>query len=87
MVAVTPAIHRSLNQSPLSSQTWIELSQGPPYCVAFRLVVQSIALVLVLRATCAWIYAILRLEFWCERVCVYRFNVAANRILHLHSVS
>jgi hypothetical protein len=87
LVTVTPAIHRALNQPPLPSQTWVELSQRPSHSIAFCLVVQPVTLVLIFGTARPWVHAILRLEFRCKCVCVHRLNVATDGVLHLHSVS
>lgn len=87
LIAVTPAIHRPLNQPPFPSQTWVELCQCPAHSVALCLVVQSVALVLVFGTAGTWVHTVLCLELWWKCVCVYRLNVATNRVFHLHSVS
>jgi hypothetical protein len=87
LVAIPPAVYCPLNEATLSSQTWIELSQRPTYRITFSLVVQAISLILILRAAGSWVNAVLSLEVWRKRVCVYRFNVTANRVLHLNPIS
>jgi hypothetical protein len=87
LVAIPPAIHRPLNEAALSSQTRIELSQRPTYRITLSLVMQPIPLVLVLRAAGAWIHAVFSLEILGQCVCVYRFNIAADRVLHLDAIS
>lgn len=87
LVAVTPTVYRALNETPLSSQARIEMSQSPPDRVAFRLVVQSVALVLIFRTASAGIYAVLRLEVLGKCVGVYRLDIASDGVLHLDAIS
>jgi hypothetical protein len=87
LVAIPPTVYCSLNETTLASQTWIQLSQRPTHSIAFSLIVQPIALVLILWAACSWIHAILSLEVLRKRVGIYRFNITADSILHLDTVS
>jgi len=87
LVAVSPAVHRALDEAALASETWIELSQSPTHRVALGFVVQSVAFVLVLGATCPRVNAIFRLELLRKAVYVYRFYVASNGVFHLDAVS
>ena len=86
LVAVPPAVHRSLNESSLSSQTGIQLGQSPSDRVAFGFVDQSVASILILGAACARIHTILRLEIRRQRVHVHRLHVTSNRVLHFHPI-
>lgn len=59
LITVSPTIHCPLNQTALSAQGWVELRQCPADSITFRLVLQPIASVLVLRAACSWVDAVL----------------------------
>jgi len=87
LVAVTPTVYCSLNETSLSPQAWIEVSQSPAYRVALRLVVQSIPLVLILGTTSARIHAILRFELLRKCICIHGLYIAPNRVLHLDAIS
>jgi hypothetical protein len=87
LVAVTPTVHSSLDQPPLSTKTRIELSQGPTNCVTLRLIHEAIAPVLVLAAASSWIDAVFRLEFRTESINIDRFDIASDCVLHLHAIA
>ena len=87
MIAVPLAIDRSLNQASLRSEAWIELGQGPADGVAFSLVSQSVAFVLLLAHRRSRIDTVLRLEFLAEIVRFDGFNVTPDGVLHLDSIS
>jgi hypothetical protein len=86
LVAISPTIHRSLNQASLPSETRIQLGQGPSDGVAFGFINEAISAVLVLIATCSRIHAVFRLEFGGQLLHLDRFHVASDCIFHLHSV-
>lgn len=86
LVTVPPAVYRPLNETPLSSQACIELSQCPTYRVTFSLIVQPVAFVLIFWATSSRVHTVLRLEILRESFGVYRLNIAANSVLHLDSI-
>lgn len=87
LVAVAPTVHSSLDQSSLSTKTWIEFCQCPADCVALGLVDQTVASVLVLATTSSWVNAVLGFEFWAECVNIDRFNIASDGILHLYAIA
>jgi hypothetical protein len=87
LVAISPTIHRSLNQASLPSETRIQLGQGPSDGVAFGFINEPIPAVLVLIATRSWINAVFRLEFGGQLLHVDRLHVASDCIFHLHAVS
>lgn len=64
LIAVSPAVNGSLNQSSLAAKTGVQLGQSPSNSVAFSFVNQTVSTVLVLAATSPWINAILSLELW-----------------------
>lgn len=68
LVAVPPAVDCSLDQASLAAQRWVELCKRPADGVALRLVLQTVSSVLVLRAACARVDAVLRLELSRELV-------------------
>lgn len=87
MVAVSPAVDRTLNETSLSPETRVELSQSPADRVAFAFVVQPVAFVLILWAASSRIDAVLGLEVLRELIDVDRLDIAADRVLHLDSIS
>lgn len=68
LVAVAPTVNSSLNQTSLPTETRIQLSQSPPNSVAFRLVNQPVATVLILTAAGSGVDAVLRLKFRAQGV-------------------
>lgn len=86
LVAVAPAVDCSLDQAPLTAQRRVQLSQRPTHSIALRLVLQTIAAVLFLRAACPRIHAVLCLKLWLELIRIHRLNVTANGILHLDPI-
>lgn len=87
LVAVAPAVDGSLDETALSPKAWIQLCERPSYRVAFRLVVQAVALILVLGAACARVDAVLTLELLGQLIDIDGLNVAADGIFHLDSVA
>ena len=87
LVAVPPAIHRSLNEPTLAPQAWVELSQSPAYGIAFAFVVKAISLVLIFGTARTGVDTVLRLEVLRETVDIHRFNIASDGVLHLNPVS
>lgn len=87
LVAVAPAVDRSLDEAALSPQARVELRQRPADCVALSLVVQAIALVLVLSAARAGVDTVLSLEVLWQLVNVDRLDIAADCVLHLDAVA
>lgn len=87
LIAVPPAVDRSLNQASLAAKAWVQFCQSPTDCVTLRLVHQAIASVLVFCATCARVDAIFSLELGAQRVHVDRFYIASDRVFHLDPVA
>lgn len=87
LVAVPPAVYCTLDQTPLSSQAWIELRERPSYSVALGLVVQAVAFVLVLIAASAGIHAVFLLKILGKLLDVDRLDVAPDGVFHLNSVA
>lgn len=87
LVAVSPTIYCSLNQSSLPTQARIQLCQRPADCVTLGLVHQPVPSVLILAATRARVHAILRLELGTEGLDVHRFHIASDCVLHLNAIS
>jgi hypothetical protein len=87
LVAVSPAVDRSLDEAALSAQARVQLCQRPANGVALGFVVQTIPLVLVFGAACAWVHAILGLEVLWQFVDIDRLYVAANCVLHLDAIT
>ena len=71
LIAISPTVHSSLNQTSLAAKTRVQFGQSPPDGVTFSLVHQSISAVLVLVAASARIHAILSLELGVEMVHVH----------------
>ena len=59
LVAVPPAIHGSLNKTPLPPKTGIQFCQSPADSIAFGFVLKPISSVAILSSTCARVDAIL----------------------------
>jgi len=87
LIAVSPTIHRSLNQSSLSTKTRIQLSQCPTNGIAFSLVNQAIATVLILAAASSWVNTVLGLEFWAQGLNIHGFHVTSDGVFHLHAIA
>jgi hypothetical protein len=87
LVAVSPAVHRALDQSTLASQAWVELCKRPADCVTLRLVHQAVTAVLVFRTAGARVHAVLRLELGAECFHIDRLHVTTNSVLHLDTIS
>lgn len=64
LVAIAPAVDRSLDKSSLASERDVELGQSPTNTVAVGLVHQTVTAVLVLGTTCSGVDAVLLFEFW-----------------------
>lgn len=86
LVAIPPAVDCSLNETPLSAQRWVELCQCPADGVALRLVLETVAPVLVFGAARARVHAVLGLELGRQLVGVDGLDVAADRVLHLDAI-
>ena len=87
LVAISPTVHSSLNQATLSAKTGVQFSQSPTDCVAFSLINQTVASVLILAATRSRINAILGFEFGTQRIYVHRFNITPDSVFHLHAIA
>lgn len=87
LIAIPPAVNRSLNETSLSTKTSVQFSQCPTNGVALSLIHQSIPSVLLLAATSTRIDAIFRLEFWVELINIDGFDIASNGVFHLDTVS
>jgi len=68
LVAVAPTVNGSLNETPLSTQTRIQLSESPSDSVALRLVDQAVPTVLILTAASSGVNAVLGLELWAQSI-------------------
>lgn len=86
LVAVAPAVNRSLDKSSLAAERNVELGQRPADPVAVRLVQQAVSAVLFLGAACSRVDAVLLLKLWRQLVNVDRLDIAADRVLHLDPV-
>lgn len=62
LVAVAPAINRSLNKSSLASERNVQLGQRPADAVAVSLIQQAVSAVLLLGAACSRVDAVLLLK-------------------------
>lgn len=87
LVAVTPAVNGSLDQSTLATQRHIQLSESPSYTVTVRFVHKAVTSVLFLWTACARINTVFLLEFGRKLVRVDRLDIAANGVFHLDSVT
>lgn len=87
LVTVSPAIDSPLDKASLASESRVQLSQGPADGVAFCLVDKSVASVLVLAAAGTGVDTVLCFEVLTEIVYCHGLDVAADRVLHFHSVS
>lgn len=87
MVAVSPAVNRSLNEASFASQARVELCQRPADRVTLSLVMQTVAFVLVLGAACAGVNAVLRLEVLGKFFDIDGLDVATDGVLHLDAVT
>ncbi len=86
MVAVSPAVDCTLDQTALATKAGVQLCESPADSVAFGLVVQAVALVLLLGAAGARIDAVLGFELLRKRVDIDRLDIASNGVLHLDPV-
>lgn len=80
-VGVSPAIHRSLNESSLLSDARVDVRQAPANAVAFSLVLLASTFVLFARNTSPGVNAVLLLELVSKHVDVDGFNVATDGVL------
>ena len=87
LIAVSPTVDRSLYKAPLASQTWVQFCQCPANRVTIVLVLQSIAFVSILIATCSRVDTIVTPELACEIVRIDRLHVTPDRIFHLNTIS
>lgn len=87
LVTVAPAIDCSLNETSLSTQARVQLCKSPTDSVAFSLVNQSIAAVLVFAAASSGVDTVLSLELWAQGINIDRFYVASDGIFHLDAVA
>lgn len=87
LIAISPAVHGSLDQTSLTAKARIQLGQSPSDGVTLCLIDQTVSTVLVLAATCSRIDAVLSLEFLAQSIHVDRLNVASNGVLHLDAVA
>ncbi len=68
LVAIAPTVNSSLNQTSLSTQTRVQLSESPSNSVAFSLVDQAVSSVLVFAAASSGVNTVLGLELWAQRI-------------------
>lgn len=87
LIAVSPAVDGPLNESPFLSEVGVELSESPAHGVAFTFVMQAIALVLIPPDTRSGIHTVGRFKFWAELLYIDGFDIAADLILHLYTIS
>lgn len=87
LIAVSPTIHSSLDQASLLTKWWVQLCQGPSDCIAFRLILQPVAPIVLLRTAGPRINTVLGLEILGELIRVHRLHVAAYGVLHLDSIT
>jgi len=87
LIAVSPAVHGSLNQTSFATKTWIEFRQRPSYCVALGLIDKAVAPVLILGAASPRVDAIFSLELGTQSVDIDRLDIAANCVFHLYSIT
>lgn len=87
LIAVTPAVDGTLDQTALSAQGRIQFGQGPSHGVAFGLVNEAVAAVLVLGAAGAGVDAVVRLELLAQAVDVDGLDVTPDLIFHLDAIS
>jgi hypothetical protein len=71
LVAVSPAVDGSLNQTSLSTKAGVQLSQSPANGIALSLVNQTVSSVLILAATSTRINAVLCLKFWAQSIHIH----------------
>lgn len=86
LVAIPPAVDCSLDETSLAAQGRVELSQCPADSVALRFVLKTVAPVLIFGAARARVHAVLCLELGRQLVGVDRFDIAADRVLHLNAI-
>lgn len=87
LVAVSPAVNGSLNQSSLAAKTGVQFGQSPSNSVAFSFVNQTVSAILVLAATSSGINAILSLELWAQGIHIHGLHVASDRVFHLDAIA
>ena len=86
-VAVSPAVHGSLDQAALLPQRLIELRQGPADPVTLCFVREAVARIILLFTKSARIDAIGVLELFAQSVGVNSLDIASDPILHLDTIS
>lgn len=86
LVAVSPTINRSLDQSSLSAQRRVQLREGPTNRIALGFVDQPIPPVLFFAATSSGIDTVLSLEILRQTLHIHGFHVTPDGIPHLHAV-
>lgn len=86
LVAIPPAVDCSLDKTSLAAQGRVELGQGPADSVALRLVLETVAPVLVFGAARARVHAVLCLELGRQLIGVNGFDITADRVLHLDAI-
>lgn len=87
MVTVAPAVYRALNETTLSTETWVQLCQRPSNSVALSLIVKAVALVLIFGAAGARVDTVLGFEVLGKLVNIDGLNITADGVLHLHPVA
>lgn len=87
LIAVSPTIHCTLNQSALATQTGIQFCQSPSHLVALRFVIQAVTLVLISRNARPWIDTILGFELLGQAGGIHRLDVASDGVFHLDTVA
>ena len=86
-VAVSPAVHGSLDEASLPSQGHIQMRQSPANPVAVCLIHQAVAAILVLGAAGPGIDAVLLLKLLRQLLGIYGLHIASDGVFHLHAVS
>ena len=87
LIAVPPTIHCPLDESSLSSKTRVELRKRPSNGIAFRLVDQSVAAILVFPTARSRIDAVLRFELAAQILHVHGLDIASDGIFHLDTIA
>jgi hypothetical protein len=87
LVAVSPAINRTLDQATLATKAGVQLRQSPSDRVALALIMKTIALVLIFGAASTRVNAVFGLELLRKTADVDGFDIAADGVLHLDAVS
>lgn len=87
LIAVSPAVNCPLNEASFRSKAWVQFSQRPSNRIAFSFINQSITPVLIFRAACSRVDAVLGLEVLAESINIHRLNVASDGVFHLYAIS